>query len=1002
MKDKTKNIIRNLFKWGSLTCFLVAVLVILIEAAIPSDISAGQSNDIANVVQDELNKNHDKETIKEIESFDINLSSSKGIYYVGETIKYSVSYTPIDTSYKNIKYEISDSSLLKVDTFKNEITFLKEGNPKIVFKSERKSELTKSFSFKVQNVLATSIKIDSAISTLNIGDSLTLSHTISPSNTTLKDVTFVSSNPEVISIDKNGTLKAIKAGSSAIKVYLLSNKNISDEINIKVNEKYVEEVNSIFVKNKELYNNQSKELYGEYASISANFNLSILAFNFDDKNLSITKSKIDKSKGRFYFNVKYINPSLKDSKTISIKVNYKELVTNFKLTILPQEKLTKDLVDTSKLKLDYKISIITSTYYPSIKNFVEEIEIDIPFVQDVTKNQTKYELNNYLIETNNNLSIISSSYNKIKLSLSDTSLESEKFKYFFNKDDKESYLTFNLYFTKVLSDDHIIDIKLNKFYEDKELILLPKETYSNIFDKTIKSSSINSPLNKTPINVTLDSSSEDIVDIIYDKNKNPISLKTLKPGVAKLIVTSTLEDSVNVLNKVEKIYSIKVDNFITSTHLIFDHSELKESTITIDKVKSHELDFISKRVTYFADGTSKKHSDYEIPYGVLIKGNEYFTFDKNSKEIKGVKNGEGLLTFVPVDKKYKDFSTSLKIVVNHVEVDLDSFQFSFSQISSDKYNKPSKDFSSVPLNLSFKVSSIVNDDATNKNVRYISSSPSVIKINQTNGEAKALKIGKSTITCYSEDNPNIKITKTIDVIGTSSPFTIDKETLQPNKYEEKKDKNNKFSHYYVGLNFGESYKLKINPIDKNATSSKVKYTFETNKGKESNSNIISIDKEGNIQTKNIGSTWLKISYGDNALNTYSSYINIDVYRQNQMPFKDMAYKLRKLVGHFGLFAATATSGLVFIFLQFKGYKLKSFVMVIYTALGVFIAFLSEWVQALAPGRGCTIEDALLNSFGFLVVTLSVLALLIILLTFEKINEAKKERAFLEAINRKNR
>lgn len=79
MKDKTKNIIRNIFKWGSLTCFLVAVLVILIEAAIPSDISAGQSNDIANVVQDELNKNHDKETIKEIDSFDINLSSSKGI-----------------------------------------------------------------------------------------------------------------------------------------------------------------------------------------------------------------------------------------------------------------------------------------------------------------------------------------------------------------------------------------------------------------------------------------------------------------------------------------------------------------------------------------------------------------------------------------------------------------------------------------------------------------------------------------------------------------------------------------------------------------------------------------------------------------------------------------------------------------------------------------------------------------------------------------------------------
>lgn len=84
MKQKTKTIIRNILKWGSLACFLTAVSVIFIEAAMPVSISASQSNDVAGAVQDELDKNHDKETIKDIKSFKVNFIDLKETFLLGK------------------------------------------------------------------------------------------------------------------------------------------------------------------------------------------------------------------------------------------------------------------------------------------------------------------------------------------------------------------------------------------------------------------------------------------------------------------------------------------------------------------------------------------------------------------------------------------------------------------------------------------------------------------------------------------------------------------------------------------------------------------------------------------------------------------------------------------------------------------------------------------------------------------------------------------------------
>lgn len=1001
MKDKTKILIRDILKWGSLACFLCAVLVIIVEALIPANISADQSNDIAGNVQDTLDKNHDKDTIKDISNFNINFDNTQKYYFVGDTLKYKIEYTPFDTSYKNINYEISDTSILTIDSIKNEISFLKEGSTQVVFKSEKKEQLTKTFNFNVKNVEPSSISFISDVLSLNIGDSKTLSYTLLPENVTLKNVIFASSNKKIVSVNNSGTIKAVSSGESIVKVCLASYPHIYDEIKIKVNSQRVENIQSLSFNDVEIYNNQTKEFYIEYSPISSTLDSSKLKLDFENKNLTLSNNRIDKSKGRIYFKAKYKNNSLLEVTSIQIKVSYLDITGSFNLNVLPQVELNKSLIDNSKLKLSYKGSIISSSYYSSLKNFVNDLEITIPFVSEVSKNKAKYALKNYSIEISDNLDVISSTYNKIKIHLNNPDNSTGYVKYFFNKNDKNDYLIFDILYEQVVTDDHIVDIKLNKFYENETLTLLPNEKYGDIFSSTILCSNSNSPLSKTPINVIVPSDYKDIIEIEYDKNFNPISIKTLKEGYAEIITTSRLEDSVNSLRKINKIYKININNFITSSHLTIDSIKNEACSIEIDKTKHPEILLNFERKTIFADGSFKEHKSPSIEYEVTSNSNECFSFDTISNEITAKKNGEGTITFTPVDKKYKNYEKTLNVLVNHTEISKNIFSMSFKDTTNDKYNKPNKDFSIVPLNHEFKISPIINEDASNKKVKFLSSNPQTIKINTTTGEAKTLKVGTSTITCYSEDNPNIKISKKIDVINTSSPFTIDLSTFKPLKFEKRNDKNNKFSHYYAGLNYGESYKLKIIPEFKKATSSKVKFTFENMKGVESDKEIVSIDNEGNILTNRTGQTWVRITYGDNNLNSYSSYIVLDVYRENQMPFKEMAYKLRKLIGHFGLFAATATSGLVFIFLQFKSYKSQALVLVVYTSLGIFIAFLSEWLQALAPGRGCTIKDALLNSFGFSIVSLSFLLLVIILYILSVIKTKKYENNFIRELSKKD-
>lgn len=225
----------KIIKWGSLGMFIACSLTILIGASLDGDISENRSGIITDFINQIIDDHHDRETIKEIEGFDISFENDETnkIYYVGDTLSYSVRYSPIDTSYKALEWTIDDPSILEIDQNECKLSFLKEGSTTIHVASERRNDLKRSFSFAVKNIQVEQIGLDLTTLAVNKGDSYQLSPIILPENATNKDLIF-SSSSDVLKINSLGIFQAQKEGNATITITSVDNPKIPKTINVNV------------------------------------------------------------------------------------------------------------------------------------------------------------------------------------------------------------------------------------------------------------------------------------------------------------------------------------------------------------------------------------------------------------------------------------------------------------------------------------------------------------------------------------------------------------------------------------------------------------------------------------------------------------------------------------------------------------------------------------------------------------------------------------------------
>ena len=145
-----------------------------------------------------------------------------------ETLKATVS--PSDSTDKTVSWKSSNTKIAKVDS-KGKVTGVKKGNATITASVKGAKDVKVKVSITAP-VAAKSVKLNKTSATLAKGKTLTLTATVSPSNTTNKTVKWKSSDTKVAKIDSKGKVTAIGAGTAKITATTTNGKTSTATITV--------------------------------------------------------------------------------------------------------------------------------------------------------------------------------------------------------------------------------------------------------------------------------------------------------------------------------------------------------------------------------------------------------------------------------------------------------------------------------------------------------------------------------------------------------------------------------------------------------------------------------------------------------------------------------------------------------------------------------------------------------------------------------------------------
>lgn len=145
-----------------------------------------------------------------------------------ETLKATVS--PSDSTDKTVSWKSSNTKVAKVDS-KGKVTGVKKGTATITASVKGAKEVKVKVTITAP-VAAKSIKVNKTAATLDKGKTLTLSATVSPSNTTNKTVKWKTSNDKVAKVDSKGKVTALGAGTAKITASTTNGKNATATITV--------------------------------------------------------------------------------------------------------------------------------------------------------------------------------------------------------------------------------------------------------------------------------------------------------------------------------------------------------------------------------------------------------------------------------------------------------------------------------------------------------------------------------------------------------------------------------------------------------------------------------------------------------------------------------------------------------------------------------------------------------------------------------------------------
>ena len=174
----------------------------------------------------------------------ISLDKTRLALQVGGTEKLTATIAPANATDKTLTWASDNSAVATVVDGK--VTAVKAGTANITATSTNGKKATCAVTVKKQEIVeVTSVTLNKLNLSLTEGAAETLTATIAPTNATDKTLTWQSSNTAIATVDKDGKVTAVKAGTANITATSKNGKKATCAVTVKAKKPVVVEVTSV-------------------------------------------------------------------------------------------------------------------------------------------------------------------------------------------------------------------------------------------------------------------------------------------------------------------------------------------------------------------------------------------------------------------------------------------------------------------------------------------------------------------------------------------------------------------------------------------------------------------------------------------------------------------------------------------------------------------------------------------------------------------------------------
>ena len=154
--------------------------------------------------------------VSDVKVTGIKLSSSSLSMSIGTSKKVTATITPNNATNKAVTWKSDNTSVATVDST-GKITAKAEGTATITA-TTKDGNYKATVDVTVKSIKVTGVSVSASSATLYVGDTKTITATVSPKDATNKDVEWKSDNTSVATVSSAGKITAVKAGTANITV----------------------------------------------------------------------------------------------------------------------------------------------------------------------------------------------------------------------------------------------------------------------------------------------------------------------------------------------------------------------------------------------------------------------------------------------------------------------------------------------------------------------------------------------------------------------------------------------------------------------------------------------------------------------------------------------------------------------------------------------------------------------------------------------------------------